>query len=274
MHLLIELVQFVLVIALVVPALHFAFGAYARHSQSGWSGPLERRRMAILVILVCLVTGLQVAEDVFDGDSRPLDEAVLWFLREHVSGPFVGFFEAITLTGSSKILAPLALAGSIALLVARKKFEALLLAGSTILGALLIWLIKALVQRERPQLWETATYWGSSFPSGHTLAVAAFATAAAVCVARIRPRWHKAAMLAGLAWVILVGLSRLVLGVHWPTDVLAAACIGAAIPLTISVAYELRETKEKGERSKVNGEGEKRQAKNGRMGKPKAASRK
>lgn len=248
MHLLIELVQFVVVIALVVPALHFAFGAYARHRQPGWSGPLERRRLAILVILVCLVAGLQAAEDVFDGDSRPADEAVLWFLREHVSGSFVGFFEAITITGSSNVLAPLTLAGCIALLVARKKFEALLLAGSTVLGALLIWSIKALVQRERPQLWETATYWGTSFPSGHTLAVAAFATAAALCVARIQPRWHNAAMIAGAAWVIFVGLSRLVLGVHWPTDVLAAACIGAAIPLTVSVAYELRETKAKEKR--------------------------
>jgi undecaprenyl-diphosphatase len=243
MHLLIELVQLAVVTALVVPALHFAFGAYARHRQPGWSGSLERRRLAILVILVCLVAGIQLAEDVLDGDSRPVDEAILWFLRDHAPTALVGFLEAVTVTGSSKVLAPLAVAGCVALLVARKKFEALLLAGSTVLGALLIWSIKAVVQRERPQLWETATYWGTSFPSGHTLAVAAFATAAAVCVARIRPRWQKAAMIAGAAWVALVGLSRLVLGVHWPTDVLVAACIGAAIPLTVSVAHELREAK-------------------------------
>lgn len=240
MALLTELAQLALVLALVVPGLHYAFNAYARARRPDWSAGLERRRLAILLVLVFAVAAINVGDDVLDGEAGPVDEGILWFLRDHVSGPFVGFFEAITVTGSSKVLTPLTLAGCIVLLVARKKFEAVLLAGSTVLGALLIWSIKGLVQRERPQLWETATYWGTSFPSGHTLAVAAFATAAALCVARLRPRWSRIAMIAGAAWVALVGLSRLVLGVHWPTDVLVAACIGAAIPLAISVAYELR----------------------------------
>jgi undecaprenyl-diphosphatase len=42
-------------------------------------------------------------------------------------------------------------------------------------------------------------------------------------------------------WVLLVGFSRLVLGVHWPTDVVVAACIGAAIPLGFSFSLEHRE---------------------------------
>ena len=85
----------------------------------------------------------------------------------------------------------------------------------------------------------TQWYWGSSFPSGHTLTTAAFSTAAALCVARIWPWAGTLAMALAVLWTGLVAVSRLVLGVHWPSDVLAAMCLGAFIPLLISVANDL-----------------------------------
>lgn len=242
-----ELVQLVATLALVVPGLHYAFGAYVRHRRPNWSGTVERRRLAILVLLVCAVTAIQIGEDVMDRDSHPIDRMILLFIHEHVSGPVIGLFEAITVTGSLKVLFPLTAAVTIVLLVARRRFEALLLATSTIVGALVVYAIKTMVQRQRPKLWDTELYWGSSFPSGHTLVVAAFATAALLCVARVRPSEKPLALWIALTWIALVGLSRLVLGVHWPTDVLVAACLGAFIPLTISVAHELRNGERTGE---------------------------
>jgi undecaprenyl-diphosphatase len=55
---------------------------------------------------------------------------------------------------------------------------------------------------------------------------------------RIWPGSRKFAMLIAIIWVFSVGISRLVLGVHWPTDVLAAACIGMFLPLAIAIALE------------------------------------
>lgn len=240
MPLMIELLELVATVALVVPGLHFAFNAYARHRRPGWSETLERRRLAILTLLVCAVTALSVGNDALDGDSARLDRALLLFLHGHATAPVVRFFEIVTLTGSWKFLWPLTVLTATVLLVRGRRFEAWLVAGSMVTGAIAIYAIKATAQRARPSLWETETYWGSSFPSGHTLAVSAFAIAVVVCIVRSRPSWRIPAALIGLAWIGLVGLSRMVLGVHWPTDILVAGCLGAFIPLTFSVAHELR----------------------------------
>lgn len=235
-----ELIEDVAKLSLIVAFLYFAFGAYARRKQPAWSAPLEKRRLAVLLMLVLAVSAIKVSEDVLGGESGPIDEAILLSIRSHIPGMFTGFFEAVTFTGSSKVLFPLATAATIALLSARRRFEALLLVASVISGATVVYVVKTAIGRARPALWETEWYWGSSFPSGHTLVVAAFATAATLCVSRIRPAGRKFALSMAILWISLVGLSRLVLGVHWPTDVLAAACIGAFLPLAMSIALELR----------------------------------
>ena len=124
---------------------------------------------------------------------------------------------------------------ALALLACGRRFEALLVGASMIAATLVVWGLKAIVGRGRPALWEAQWYWGSSFPSGHTLSTAAFSTSAALCVARIWPRAGTLAMALAVLWTGLVAISRLVLGVHWPSDVLAAMCLGAFIPLLISV---------------------------------------
>jgi hypothetical protein len=117
-------------------------------------------------------------------------------------------------------------------------FEALLLTVSVLSGAIIVYVLKAVVGRARPDLWDTEWYWGSSFPSGHTLVVAALATATVISVHRIWPGSRKFAVLIAFVWAFSVGFSRLVLGVHWPTDVLAAVCIGMFLPLAIGIVLE------------------------------------
>jgi undecaprenyl-diphosphatase len=121
---------------------------------------------------------------------------------------------------------------------AKRRFEALLLTVSVVSGALIVYAVKAAVDRARPDLWDTEWYWGSSFPSGHTLVVAAFATAMVICLHRIWPGSRKCSMVLAFVWILAVAASRLVLGVHWPTDVLVSICIGMFLPLAIGIALE------------------------------------
>ncbi len=222
----------------------FVVGAYlvlqagARRWQPGWSPRLARRRLAVLGVLTLLMSAIKLIEDVVARESGPVDTAILWFVREQVPAAWAGFFAVVTLSGSAAFLLPTSIIAVAALLIARRRFEALLLGASMLTAPLLVYALKSIVRRDRPLLWETQTYWGSSFPSGHTLSSAALATAGALCVARIWPRSAGPATSLALVWMGLMALSRLVLGVHWPSDVLAALCLGAFIPLSFSVWFD------------------------------------
>ena len=227
-------------LTLFVVCIYALLGAYARRRRPQWTEDLTKRRLAVLGALTLAVAAVKLTEDVVAKESGPVDEAILWLVRAQVPTALNDFFMVITYSGSARVLVPIAVVAVLALLGARRRFEALLLAASVVTATLVMWGMKAIVGRARPALWESQWYWGSSFPSGHTLATAAFAAAAALCVARIWPRAGSLAMAVGVLWTSLVAMSRLVLGVHWPSDVLVAMCLGFFIPLTISVAHDIR----------------------------------
>ena len=227
-------------LSLFVACAYGLLGAYAQRRRPQWTNALMKRRLAVWGVLTLAVGGIKLIEDVVAKESGPVDEAILWFVRDHVPSAMNGFFTVVTISGAARFLVPSTVVVAVVLLLARRRFEALLVGASVITATLVVWGMKAIVGRARPALWESQWYWGSSFPSGHTLSTAAFSTAAALCVARIWPRGGSLAMALAVLWTGLVAVSRLVLGVHWPSDVLAATCLGAFIPLLISVANDLR----------------------------------
>ena len=226
-------------LSLFIACAYALLGAYARRRRPQWTEHLTKRRLAVVSLLTLAAGGVKLIEDVVAQESGPVDEAILWFIRDHVPAALNGFFEVVTLSGSARFLMPLAAVAATALLLARRRVEAVLVGASVVTATLVVWGMKAIVGRARPALWEAQWYWGSSFPSGHTLSTAAFTTAAALGVARIWPRAGTLAMMIAVLWTGLVAVSRLVLGVHWPSDVLAAMCLGAFIPLLISVSLDL-----------------------------------
>jgi membrane-associated phospholipid phosphatase len=98
--------------------------------------------------------------------------------------------------------------------------------------------VKALVDRERPPVPHLAPSSGFSFPSGHTAAAAATWAAVALVLGRGRPLAVKAWLGAGAAAItVAVAASRVLLGVHWLTDVIGGAALGFGWFVVCSVAF-------------------------------------
>jgi undecaprenyl-diphosphatase len=91
-------------------------------------------------------------------------------------------------------------------------------------------LLKTIFQRRRPELWEVAARPSSySFPSGHALSSMLVYGVAAFLFAQTFPRQRRGWVGGAALWILLIGFSRIYLGVHWLSDVVAGFALGGAL---------------------------------------------
>ena len=141
---------------------------------------------------------------------------------------------AITTLGDRLVLAGVVLAAVILLLVRRLRRAALVLAATVLAASLLTEGVKTLVQRPRPDVpWRVIALPSSwSFPSGHALqSTASYGTLALLVGRRLRAQRRAAVFALGAALPLLIGLSRVYLGVHYLSDALAGWVGGLALVL-------------------------------------------
>ena len=192
--------------------------------------PTDRTTLLLAGAGVLVVTLLGVL--VVSGISRPFDDAVAGVVRHPDLVRPLGFLRPVTELGSTWAVATVAaLVVLVGLAIGpwiHGVIGAAVIAGASIGNSL----IKALVARERPDLLEAiASEPGFSFPSGHAaLGMVAWGVMA-VLVSRSRvPRLLRLAAISALVvLVLLIGLSRVYLGVHFATDVLAGWTAGAVV---------------------------------------------
>ena len=201
---------------------------------------IRRQDFHVLVLMLlgalALWGFLELADVASEGETHALDERLIRAFRDsndpaHPVGP-VWVEEAvrdITALGGVTVLAivTLAVAGYVAI---RRQYHALaFLLGSVCGGGLLAFFLKHVFDRPRPELVPPLVKAdGSSFPSGHSLASAVvYLTLGALLARLVKPMRLKLYFLAlALFLTFLVGLSRIYLGVHYPTDVLAGWIMG------------------------------------------------
>ncbi|WP_108397959.1 phosphatase PAP2 family protein [Devosia submarina] len=199
-----------------------------------------------------LLAFLSLADEVVEGETEAFDNSILMLFRDpnnvdQVVGPdwVHEMVRDITALGSFSLLG-LAVVGVCAYLVmVRLKSAALLLIVSVIGGTLLSTFLKMGYNRPRPDLTAMSQQFTASFPSGHAmLSAVTFLTIGAV-LARLAPyRNLKIFAIAGAVFLtLIVGFSRLYMGVHYPSDILAGWCLGAAWAMLCSaIAFKLQRT--------------------------------
>ncbi|HTM96266.1 MAG TPA: phosphatase PAP2 family protein [Croceibacterium sp.] len=203
--------------------------------------PWQRIEIRLLAYLlagaVALFALAKGASEIVEGDTLAFDRAVLLALRrsEDLASP-IGppwLQEAmvqITALGSIPVLSLIALLAVGYIAVARKPALALFTAAAVTGGALLAGALKLVYSRARPEIVPHLVGTGSSsFPSGHAADSAiVYLTLAALVARTVTSRAQSRYLIvAAFALTLLIGLSRVYLGVHYPTDVVAGWIVGA-----------------------------------------------
>lgn len=218
---------------------------------------LEPRILGALAGLSALLLFAQLAEEVAEGETRSLDERLLLLFRapgdaNDPLGPLwlESFGRDLTALGSIGVLTIVSLATVGFLLLARRGRTAAFVFASTVGGMIASDLLKRLFERARPDIVEHAAYVAStSFPSGHAmLSAAVYLTLGALVARLVRDRRLKLYVMLSAAFLAMaIGVSRVYLGVHWPSDVLAGWIAGAlwallcwALAQALGVAREQR----------------------------------
>lgn len=149
----------------------------------------------------------------------------------------------VTVLGSNILLALFSL-GTVVLLVAWRANKATLQLLSAWAGTLILTPVtKDLIGRARPPLAERlAPATGFSYPSGHSLGAAAiYLTIAIICTRHIAEPRARAVILSGASlMIVIVGASRVYLGVHYLTDVLSGFALGAAWAMLLAAFFHVR----------------------------------
>ncbi len=181
---------------------------------------------------------IAIADEVTEGATHELDSAILLSLRnpQNLADPLGPSWleEAardFTGLGGYAVLSMLTAATVIYLLMAGKRGAALLVVVSIVGGTLLSTGLKFGFERPRPDLVPHATrVYTASFPSGHAMLSAITYLTLGALLARVEKRRRVSAFIMSLAiaLTLLVGASRVYLGVHWPSDVIAGWSVGAA----------------------------------------------
>ena len=152
---------------------------------------------------------------------------------------WVSFLKAISLIGGPATFEALALVVAVRLFLTHRPRLAAWLLVTVLGGGLLSTLVKVAVDRHRPLPPHPVAHAASaSFPSGHALgAVVGMGALLLVALPAVRPKWRSAVLGLGVVAVLLVGFSRLGLGVHYLSDVVGGYLLGAGWLAATTAAF-------------------------------------
>jgi undecaprenyl-diphosphatase len=211
--------------------------------------------IAFLILAALAIFFLKIASEVVEGDMLALDRRLLLAMRDPADlsqpgGPqwLTAAMLDMTALGGVSVLTLLTVVIAGYLLAARKAATAAFVIAAVAGGALVSVILKDVFVRPRPDLvGHLVAVDTTSFPSGHAMNSAVVFLTLGTLLARTRKESEVRIYLiaVSLLLTLAVGISRVYLGVHWPSDVLAGWCVGAAWAVLCSIAARMLQRRRK-----------------------------
>lgn len=171
----------------------------------------------------------KLARLVSGGHTQAFDDTVLRWMQHHQTPWLEGLMLEITMLGTWIVVLSIVSIAALFLWLTRHRYSAVLLLVSTAGGIGLNTILKVGFSRPRPHIFEWGTHVSSwSFPSGHAMSATVVYVTVAYLAARLQKRHvaRLATLLIAALIVATICFSRLYLGVHYPSDVVAGVIIG------------------------------------------------
>lgn len=182
----------------------------------------------LLAALAVAVGGLiffgWLTDEMLEGDTSSFDDAVRSSVHQYAAPALTTVMQIASFLGSTVFLTSFGIGVFVVFWLLKRRRAATLFAVTMLGSSILLITLKTAFHRARPEpFFDTLLPASYSFPSGHSLMSCCFyGVLAAIITTRIERRFYKIIIwLAAVLLVALVGLSRVYLGVHYPSDVLA-----------------------------------------------------
>ena len=187
-----------------------------------------------LILMAVLFIGFAyVAKEVRDNETINFDRSVLLFFHDHRNGVLDQIVPMLTNFGGAIFVVLFTACLSGYYIYTKRRSTAFRVIASIGGAAALNLVLKAIFERSRPDLWhQIVTEHGFSFPSGHAMASSALAATVISIFWYGRARYIT--LVLGMLYVLLIGMSRLYLGVHYPTDILAGWIVSIGWVLVVN----------------------------------------
>jgi undecaprenyl-diphosphatase len=193
---------------------------------------ISRLLLCLLLLIAVTVAGL------LGGSASGFDQSIVRFFigwRLHHAAATQAII-ILTYLGGAPALIAVGVIAAVGTAISRKA-DAFMLLCAALGGRVLIEGMKWAVSRPRPSLdAHPVSVFSQSFPSAH--AGNSMVTYGAIALFALPERWRAAGLIAAVLLSLLIGSTRPILGVHWPTDVVGGWCLGA---LWLLVCWTLRE---------------------------------
>lgn len=204
---------------------------------------MDKRKLSyylILLLMLAIVIMIWIFK-IMNGNLPYVDQWTRGFVESVQGTKLFSVARLITELGSASFLIPFTVIMGIALWILTRDFlPVLIFSGGTLMSHIINLMIKALVSRERPRLDIAANAEGYSFPSGHAMIpIVCYGLLLYILIKKIKST--KASLMLQFSFALLValiGISRVIINVHYLTDVLTGFIIGSILLLTYIKIYE------------------------------------